>query len=89
MYLLQKAVKLPGGLVRATAIRQDEKLCDVHISGDFFIFPKDALLELERTLEGAQLDLDSLTQKIEDFYRSHCIETPGISPLALAEVFVS
>jgi lipoate-protein ligase A len=86
--ILQKVVKLPGGLVRITAISRDEKLHDVHLSGDFFIYPNDALLGLEQSLEGAAVDLDSLTCMIHNYYRKHTIETPGISPQALAQAFI-
>ena len=84
VYVLQKVVKLPGGLVRATAVCRDGLLSDVHLSGDFFIFPKETILSLETTLDGAPYDEAALERAIQDFYRKHSIESPGVTPQALA-----
>ena len=86
--VLQKVVKLPGGLVRLTAVNQEGRLADVHLSGDFFIYPQSALAGLEQALEGAPLEAGPLEAVIEEFYRRQGVETPGITPEALAGVFV-
>ena len=86
--VLQKVVKLPGGLVRLTAVNQEGRLSDVHLSGDFFIYPQSALAGLEQALEGAPLEAGPLAAVIEEFYRRQGVETPGITPEALAGVFV-
>jgi lipoate-protein ligase A len=83
--VVQKTVKLPGGLVHLTADKRDGRLYDVHLSGDFFIYPQHAVPELEAALDGAQFDLAVLTETIADFFDAHAIEAPGIGPRALAE----
>lgn len=88
VYLLQKLVKLPGGLVRITATTQDGDLSDVHISGDFFIYPQGALRQLEQALEGVPLNAEDLALVIQDFYAYHQVQMPGISPQALAQAFI-
>jgi lipoate---protein ligase len=87
--ILQKVVKLPGGLVRLTATNYEGRLADVHFSGDFFIYPQSALSGLEQELEGVPLAADALKQAIQDYYTCEGIETPGITPEALAGVFLS
>ncbi len=52
VYVVQKMLKTPGGLIRVTAVNQGGKLNDVHISGDFFFFPAASLMDLEQALEG-------------------------------------
>jgi lipoate-protein ligase A len=89
VYVIQKMVKLPGGLVSVNAVNEAGKLREVHISGDFFIYPMNALEELETALEGAPADLEALTQTIQDFYRREAVETPGITPESLAEVLTA
>jgi lipoate-protein ligase A len=84
VYVLQKVVKLPGGLVRATAVCKDGFLSDVHLSGDFFIYPKESIQTLETALDGAPYDEAALERIIQDFYRQNSVESPGISPQALA-----
>ena len=88
VFVLQKVVKLPGGLVRLTATNQEGRLADVHLSGDFFIYPQSALSSLEQALEGTPLEATALTAAIQAFYAREGIETPGITPEALAGVFL-
>jgi len=87
VYALERVVKLPGGLVRATAVLKDGRIFDVHLSGDFFIYPRDAVAALENELEGALLDPEGLSAQVEAFFRRHSIEAPGISPAELAGIF--
>ncbi len=89
VYVLQKVVKLPGGLVRASAVVEDGVLHEVHLSGDFFFYPSSALQELEQALEGTSADPADLTRFIENFYEQSALVTPGIVPQQLADVFVS
>jgi lipoate-protein ligase A len=78
VYVIQKVLKLPGGLVRITAVNHEGVLRDVHISGDFFFFPAEKLLDLEQALEGLPLDTEKLQPVLEDFYKQNLIDSPGI-----------
>ncbi len=86
VYVIQKMMKLPGGLVRVDAITKAGKLREVHISGDFFIYPANALEELENALEGSSAELNDLHSLIKDFYKKHNIHSPGIQPDQFAEM---
>jgi lipoate-protein ligase A len=88
VFVLQKVVKLPGGLVRLTATNQEGRLADVHLSGDFFIYPQTSLAGLEQALEGTMLEREALEGVIGGFYSRQGVETPGITPEALAGVFL-
>jgi lipoate-protein ligase A len=83
--IIQTNHKSPGGLVRVTAVKQDNRLHDVHISGDFFIFPSDSLPALESALEDQPFDPAALTPVIERFFANQGIEAPGMAPPELAE----
>ncbi len=87
--VFQKVVKLPGGLVRILGVRQDGRLAEVHFSGDFFIYPGDALPKLEGALQGVSLELPALAQAIETCYASNRIDSPGVTPQALAEMLAA
>ncbi len=89
VYVIQRVVKYPGGLVRVSAVVEDGLLKDVYISGDFFFYPSNALPDLERSLQGIPADLDYLTAAIQDFYQQRMIESPGINAENLAKVFVT
>jgi lipoate-protein ligase A len=86
--IVQTSHKAPGGLIRVTARREEGRLHDLHISGDFFIFPPDSIPALERRLEGQRLDPGALTQEIERFFTEYGVEAPGMSPPALAQAIL-
>jgi len=86
VYVIQKMLKTPGGLIRVTAVNQDGKLSDVHISGDFFFFPSADLVELEQALIGVDADMDAITKAVAVFYEKHLVESPGVVPADFARV---
>jgi lipoate-protein ligase A len=78
----QRVHKAPGGLIRATVETQQGQIVAVELSGDFFFYPADKLVDLERYLVGAQ------TAEVEgaclEFYRINDIDSPGVTPSDLA-----
>jgi lipoate-protein ligase A len=78
----QRAHKAPGGLIRATVETRGGRVVAVELSGDFFFYPADKLIELEGCLIGAELA--QVQKVIEEFYRTHDIESPGVTPHDLA-----
>ena len=86
VFVIQKMLKTPGGLIRVTAVNQDGKLSDVHISGDFFFFPATSLLDLEKVLENTPADSESITKVVENLYKQHAIESPGVVPADFGQV---
>jgi lipoate-protein ligase A len=87
--IIQKVVKMPGGLVRVTADVRAGSLHDVHISGDFFIYPQDAIILLEGALEGVEYQADRLSGAISALFAQAGIEAPGMEPAALADALVA
>ncbi|MCX6054784.1 MAG: lipoate--protein ligase [Chloroflexi bacterium] len=86
VFVIQKMLKTPGGLIRVTAVNQDGKLRDVHISGDFFFFPATSLLELEKALENTPADPESITEVVEKLYKQQAVESPGVVPADFGQV---
>ncbi len=86
LYVVQKMLKTPGGLIRVTAVNRDGRLDDVHISGDFFFFPADSLLELEQALKGVSIESEAITNAVTEFYRQHQVQSPGVVPADFAQV---
>jgi lipoate-protein ligase A len=78
----QRMHKAPGGLIRATVETQHGQIVAVGLSGDFFFYPAEKLADLEQTLSGTALVEAERT--IEEFYRVHHIESPGVTPHDLA-----
>jgi lipoate-protein ligase A len=88
VYVVQNVLKAPGGLIRVTAVSVNDRLHDVHISGDFFFYPANALTDLERALEGTPANLENLKENIQAFYLERDVETPGILAEDFAKVFI-
>jgi lipoate-protein ligase A len=77
--VVERVYKAPGGLIRASAVEDNGTLRDVHYSGDFFIYPADALLSLETALEGIPADQATVEARINDFYRVNKPQSPGLT----------
>jgi len=88
VYVIQNMLKTPGGLIRVTAVNEDGRLHDVHISGDFFLYPAEDVPELERSLEGVSADTGSVTETVAQFYARQKVESPGVQPEDFAHVLV-
>jgi lipoate-protein ligase A len=43
-------------LVRVDAVCEQQKLAHIHISGDFFVHPEEALTRIEHDLDGLGID---------------------------------
>ncbi len=80
VFVIQKMLKTPGGLIRVTAVKKDDRLSEVHLSGDFFFYPMEKLQGLEGYLEGIAADPEAITEAVQRFYRENGIETPGVQP---------
>lgn len=78
--LIQNVYKAPGGLLRLTALNDNGFLRDVHISGDFFIYPSSSLPKLELTLEGLPANRDTVSEAVAQFIAQEAVEIPGILP---------
>jgi lipoate-protein ligase A len=87
VFVIQKVVKLPGGLVRLTAGLEGERLAGVHLSGDFFIYPAKGLQALEAALEGLPLHVGVIEARLRQVMADEGIEMPGVQAEDLAGVF--
>lgn len=82
--VVQRVYKAPGGLIRATALEIDGRLHNVHLSGDFFVFPSNSLPALEAELEGVAADAAAIEARITAFYRLAEVDAPGVVPADFA-----
>ena len=88
VYVIQKMVKTQGGLIRVTAINENGLLTDVHISGDFFFFPSERLVDLEQALQDIPAEAEAIERVVEDFYLQQSIVSPGVTPADFGQVLI-
>jgi len=79
VYLLEAAHKAPGGLIRVTARLRERRIDDLTLSGDFTMLPPFAVGALEQSLRGVTLDEGALRARVDDFYASLSVQSPGVS----------
>lgn len=83
--VIEVAHKAPGGLIRITARMRNGQIDDVSLSGDFTLLPASSIGMLEQALHGLPLDAALCARTIEDVYRLHNIQSPGLTPVDFAE----
>jgi lipoate-protein ligase A len=73
--------KSPGGLIRASIVvnAQARRIREVFITGDFFAYPRRAILDLEARLKGARADVESVRAVVDKFFATEDIQIPGVT----------
>ncbi|RLG27500.1 lipoate--protein ligase family protein [Methanosarcinales archaeon] len=74
--------KSRGGLIRCEVTLEDDRIMDIILSGDFFLYPEDALLHIADALRGLSISSrELLVTTIHDVYSKHEIISPGCEPI--------
>ncbi|MFN4133183.1 MAG: lipoate protein ligase C-terminal domain-containing protein [Candidatus Hadarchaeales archaeon] len=72
-------LKAPKGVIKVVLEKDGDKISTISISGDFFMYPEEALEEMEKMLLGTKIDREELTTKIKEFYQRTNTQTPMVS----------
>ncbi len=73
--------KVEGGkLVKVQLCSENGKIDEVKITGDFFLHPEELIEELEKTLEGSEINEGLLTGQIKAFIKKHKAVLLGATP---------
>lgn len=80
--------KAPKGLIKVELELTGDTISRIKITGDFFMYPEDALEQLERSLVGAKTDRMSLQARVRDFYRLTKAQTPMVEPEHFVEAIL-
>ncbi len=70
--------KAKGGLIRSEVYIQEGKIAEVKIYGDFTLYPKGALRDLESMLKGTTFEEKAIRKVLQDFFTKD-IDFPGVS----------
>jgi len=76
--VLYSMYKARGGLIRTAQEVEKKRIKDVTISGDFTMFPRDALSGLEEELREVERKGGLLKPRIERYYEKRNVESPGV-----------
>lgn len=72
--------KAPKGVIKVELELSADKISRISLSGDFFMYPEDAIEELERVLAGVDAKREALFGAVQNFYRSTGAQTPMVEP---------
>jgi lipoate-protein ligase A len=87
--ILYGLYKTKGGLIRtAEEIENKKRIRDIVVSGDFNLFPKNGLNEVEDTLKNIDFNEDIIKKEIEKVYDKKNIESPGVNPEDFAKTII-
>ncbi len=77
--------KSRGGLIRSFVRTEQGIIKEITISGDFFLFPEEAIFKILEQLKGTPVTHDEIQKKIEEIYIKENIQSPGTSPADFTE----
>lgn len=72
--------KSKGGLIRSFVKIKRDKIENIEFSGDFFLFPESAIEQITESLNGINIDFDSVLAAIQSVYKSEDVTAPGTTP---------
>jgi lipoate-protein ligase A len=78
--ILYGMYKAKGGLIKTAQEIEVKKMRDIGISGDFTLFPKKELREMEIALKHTEREKEELDSTLEEFYEKTDVQTPGVEP---------
>lgn len=79
--------KVPNGKLLKISLEYNDKnkqISNLHITGDFFIYPEEAIEIIEKQLINTKLNKKILKEKINKIIKENKIEFIGLNPEALA-----
>ena len=81
-HVLRALYKSPGGLIRVSLLVNERanRIREAFITGDFFAYPRRAILDLEARLKGAPANVGAVRRIVEEFFATEEVEIPGVTP---------
>jgi len=64
-------------LIKCTLELDEEKIKRIKITGDFFMYPEDAIEKLEKSLQGIQFDEEEISKKVKEALKD--VELIGVA----------
>ena len=81
--------KVEGGkLIKVQLKLEDDKIKEAKITGDFFLHPEELIDELEKKLEGSELNEEVLSDYIKAFIIKNKVVLLGVTPEDFAKCIV-
>ena len=87
--ILYGMYKASGGLIRTAEEVENKKILkDIVVSGDFNLFPKQSLQNIENALRNQDFNRATIKREIERVYDKENVESPGVEPQDIARTII-
>lgn len=87
---MQAIYKVPNGkLLKIFLEVEDDKISQLNISGDFFIYPEESITQIEQALLGQPLDGEFLKGKLDQLVQSQGIELFGVDTESIVKTILT
>jgi lipoate---protein ligase len=86
--ILYGIYKARGGIIRTVDEVHENVLKELAISGDFQFYPKEDLMNLERSLKMTDFKEKTIISKIDEFYEKQRVDAPGVDPEDITKAIV-
>ncbi len=79
LYVRNGVHKAKGGLVKSEVYVWENVIENVRIYGDFTLYPKEAILDLEEHLIGIPFEKPAIEKRVNDFFAKDGLDFPGVT----------
>lgn len=79
---LRSLYKNKGGLLRTSLVLDSmaRRIESVYLTGDFFVYPQNAVFDLENALKGSSARYEEIVKTVNKFFAAHQVCIPGLGP---------
>ncbi len=83
---LRSIYRAPGGVIRTALVvnSRARRIQMAFISGDFFVYPQRAILDLEAALKNAPASEAAVGEIVQKFFADHKVHIPGVTAADLS-----
>jgi hypothetical protein len=79
----------PGkGVIELELAIENDRISHIKLTGDFFIYPEEALEKFEQALIGVIVDREELKKSINEIYIENNVSSPGITENDWVDVII-
>lgn len=73
------SLRAEKGVIEVELVVEKNIIAEVKITGDFFIYPEEAIEDIEQTLIGSSSNEKDIKASLSQLYQQKSISTPGIT----------
>ncbi|MHA1154485.1 MAG: lipoate protein ligase C-terminal domain-containing protein [Candidatus Heimdallarchaeota archaeon] len=73
------SLRAEKGVIEVELIVEKNIITEIKITGDFFIYPEEAIEDIEQTIIGSSTNEKDIEASLSQLYQQKSISTPGIT----------